>query len=197
MPGQAPNGLHNAQAMTEAIATATPAPVKPEIVERLPYLTKGVRVRVSYFAASELGTYSLAGAQMKMSAQRVEFDGVITHVWGYGASREQVTDASTNIVVLRDDNGEEPEVPIRHVVGSLPYDRDPKGLESYAGPDGWWVLGKSGDQTTALLCRFSGQPQMVPAYPAGHEADGWSTFPTQEAARKAAWKFYALTATTK
>ena len=79
----------------------------------------------------------------------------------------------------------------------LPYDRDPKGLESYEGPDGWWVLGKSSDQTTALLCRFSGQPQMVPAYPAGHEADGWSTFPTQEAARKAAWKFYALTATTK
>lgn len=37
----------------------------------------------------------------------------------------------------------------------IDFSRDPKGLESYEGPDGWWVLGKSGDQTTALLCRFS------------------------------------------
>lgn len=165
------------------------------------FVTKGTRVRVSYLQAAELGTYSIAGAQMKVAAQTIEYDGVVTHVWGYGTP-ENVT--RRTIVVMRDSEPGtlpaelERELPESSIVGVLPFDRDPPGLETYEAPDGWWVLSHvpGRPDVTALLQRFSSAPTMVPAYPAGHEADGWSTFPSKVDACKAAWLYYALTATT-
>ncbi len=158
------------------------------------FVTKGTRVHVSYLQAAPLGTYSVAGVQMKVSATAIELDGVVTHVWGYG---HPTNITKRTFVVLPDGGGAEIEVPESGITGVLPFDADPPGLESYEAPDGWWVLGREEGtrQVTALSRRFSGPPTMIHAYPAGHEADGWSTFPSKTEACKAAWHYYALTAT--
>lgn len=46
------------------------------------FVTKGMRVHVKALVAQKLGTYSLAGAQMKVAAREVEFTGRVAHVRG-------------------------------------------------------------------------------------------------------------------
>ncbi len=46
------------------------------------FVSKGMRVFVQALVAQRTGTHSLAGAQMKVSAQHVELTGTIAHVRG-------------------------------------------------------------------------------------------------------------------
>jgi hypothetical protein len=45
------------------------------------YITKGARVRVDLTKAQPIGTYSLAGAQLKVAATRECFEGIVRHIW--------------------------------------------------------------------------------------------------------------------
>jgi hypothetical protein len=47
-----------------------------------PFVTKGARVRARWFHAAPLGTYSLAGAQLKTTGRWIEVEGVVRHVRG-------------------------------------------------------------------------------------------------------------------
>lgn len=45
------------------------------------YVTKGVRVRAEWMYAFPIGTYSLAGAQPKVSSSMCMVEGPIQHIW--------------------------------------------------------------------------------------------------------------------
>src|SRR4051812_597339 len=45
-----------------------------------PYITKGTRVRARWFVAKPLGTWSLAGSQMKLNGTMHDIEGVVRHV---------------------------------------------------------------------------------------------------------------------
>ncbi len=46
------------------------------------FVTKGMRVLIRAIVAQKMGTYSLAGVQMKLAAREVELTGRIAHVRG-------------------------------------------------------------------------------------------------------------------
>jgi len=45
-------------------------------------INKGSRVHATVFEAQKLGSFSLAGAQMKVAAKSRVICGTVTHVWG-------------------------------------------------------------------------------------------------------------------
>lgn len=73
---------------------------------------KGTRVRISILAAQPMGTWSLAGAQMKVAATQEEFEGVVRHIWADDAAGTK----NVRVQVERDD-GSLREVPVGSIVG--------------------------------------------------------------------------------
>lgn len=68
-----------------------------------PYLTKGTRVRASWFQSKALGTFSLAGMQMKTTGSFVEVVGVCRHFRGDDPV------APTEVRIYVEPEGEVPE----------------------------------------------------------------------------------------
>lgn len=75
---------------------------------------KGTRVRVRRFVAKPLGSYSIAGAQMKVVATHEEFDGNITHIRGDHPTAPTVIE----FTIMKDD-GTEVVVPQAAIVAVI------------------------------------------------------------------------------
>jgi hypothetical protein len=74
-------------------------------------IVKGTRVRVDLWRAKPLGTWSLAGAQLKTVADRTSLEGVVRHIWADDPAGTQ------NVrVQIELDDGALHEVPIRSIV---------------------------------------------------------------------------------
>lgn len=76
------------------------------------FITKGSRVRVERFVVAPLGSYALAGAQMKVAAEREAFSGTVEKVWGNHPTAPTVVTFG-----VRKDDGAFVEVDRAHVVG--------------------------------------------------------------------------------
>jgi hypothetical protein len=62
---------------------------------------------------------SLAGMQMKTGVDVMEFEGIVTHVYGYAASKEAHARGEylrQTVVVKPDDGGPEVEVDQTHII---------------------------------------------------------------------------------
>lgn len=76
------------------------------------YITKGTRVRVQRLKAQPMGTYSLAGAQMKVAATEESFEGVVRHIWA-----DDPAGTKNLRFQIEKDDGTLEEVPVACVVG--------------------------------------------------------------------------------
>lgn len=78
-------------------------------------IKKGSRVRASWLAAKPLGTFSLAGAQIKLAAKTREVVGRVTHVYG-----DHPTDPKNiEVWIAPDDGGAEVQVRSEWIVEVL------------------------------------------------------------------------------
>lgn len=74
-------------------------------------IVKGTRVRAETLTAKPLGSYSLAGAQLKVAATREVFEGVVRHIWADDAA------GTKNVrVQLELDDGSLRETPVASIV---------------------------------------------------------------------------------
>lgn len=74
-------------------------------------IVKGTRVRAVLWRAKPLGTWSLAGAQLKTVAGRTQLEGVVRHIWADDPAGTQ------NVrVQIELDDGTFHEVPVASIV---------------------------------------------------------------------------------
>lgn len=45
------------------------------------FIKKGTKIKFSFLKANKLGTYSLAGTQMKLAAEQVSGEGIVRNIW--------------------------------------------------------------------------------------------------------------------
>lgn len=45
------------------------------------FIKKGTKIRFSFLRPKEMGTYSLAGAQMKLACDEVSGEGIVRNIW--------------------------------------------------------------------------------------------------------------------
>lgn len=78
------------------------------------FIAKGMKVRVKRFVPQPIGTYSLAGAQPKLSVSQEIFDGTVTHVYG-----DHPTKPTKITIMVQKVDGKEVEVDPKHIDGII------------------------------------------------------------------------------